>query len=494
MSQVRKPSERPRRRIGALACLPVFVSLDDRRAIVAGGSAAAAWKAELLAAAGADVVVFTENLSAEMRDLLQQGAAAGSLTHIARTWTPADFDGAAIAVCDAASEAEATAFAAAGRAAGVLTNTIDDIPNSGFQFGAIVNRSPVTIGISTAGAAPVLAQAIRRRIETALPHALADWARLARRVREQTMARLPTAGQRRAFWERFSERVLSGAPAPASGDALDAEIAEAAGAARGRVTLVGAGPGDAEYLTVKAVRALQSADVVLFDDLVADEVLELARREARCLTVGKRGGRQSCRQEDINAMMVTLARQGKHVVRLKSGDPMVFGRGGEEIAQLEAQGIPVEIVPGITAALALAARLGVSLTHRDAAHSVRLVTGHSKRGGLPQDLDWKGLADLQTTDIFYMAGGTAGALAQRLIDEGLPPATPAAIVGGLGRPDERRWAGTLAGIEMGIAEIGREAPVLIGVGQVFCSLLTVRNLQGMNEPFRDEMPANSRAG
>ncbi len=189
--------------------------------------------------------------------------------------------------------------------------------------------------------------------------------------------------------------------------------------AAGSVVLVGAGPGDPELLTLKAVRALQSADVILFDALVSDEILDFACREAKRLAVGKRGGRKSCKQSDINDLMVRLARRGKRVVRLKAGDPMIFGRAGEEIAQLEAAGIPVEVVPGITAGLAAAAALGVSLTHRDHAHSVRFVTGHSKNGGLPDGLDWHGLADGETSLVFYMAGRTGAAVASRLIEGGL---------------------------------------------------------------------------
>jgi uroporphyrin-III C-methyltransferase/precorrin-2 dehydrogenase/sirohydrochlorin ferrochelatase len=199
--------------------------------------------------------------------------------------------------------------------------------------------------------------------------------------------------------------------------------------------LVGAGPGDAELLTLKAVRVLQSADVILFDDLVSDEVLELARREAKRLMVGKRGGRESCAQTDINALMVKLAGQGKHVVRLKSGDPMVFGRAGEEIAEVAAAGIRVEVVPGITSASAMAALLGTSLTHRDFAHSVRFVTGHAKTGRLPEDLDWRGLADAETTLVFYMAGRTAGAIADRLMAEGMAGDTPVVAVASVSRPD-----------------------------------------------------------
>ncbi|WP_300300430.1 uroporphyrinogen-III C-methyltransferase, partial [Ferrovibrio sp.] len=196
---------------------------------------------------------------------------------------------------------------------------------------------------------------------------------------------------------------------------------------------------------------------------------ELARREARRMMVGKRGGRASCRQDDINALMIKLARQGKRVVRLKSGDPMVFGRAGEEIAALRAEHIPVEIVPGITAALAAASSLGVSLTHREAAHSLRLVTGHSRKGGLPADLDWRGLADPETSLMVYMGGRTGGDFAARLIAEGLSPATPVVAVAAVSRPEEVRWQGQLDNLADGLASLGSEQPVLVGIGRVFAA-------------------------
>lgn len=440
----RKPVETSTsRRIGALAKLPVFLDLQGKRAVVVGETPGAAWKAELLQAAGAEVVC------------------------IAGGWRAEDLSGATLAVIDAVDVTEAAAFHAAAKAAGAICSAIDKPDHCDVQFGAIVNRSPVVIGISTDGAAPILAQAIRRRIETLLPASLGAWAAAAKRIRKSVAERLPAGGLRRAFWERFSERAFIEPVVPA-----DIEIAPM-NASGGHVTLVGAGPGDAELLTLKAMRALQAADVILFDDLVSDEVLELARREARRMMVGKRGGRASCRQEDINALMIKLARQGKRVVRLKAGDPMVFGRAGEEIAALDAAGIPVSVVPGITAALAAASSLGVSLTHRDAAHSVRFVTGHSRQGGLPADLDWRGLADAQTSLMVYMGGRTGGAFAARLMREGLPAATPVAVVSAVSRRDETRWTGQLAELGEALTRIGVEQPVLVGIGQVFAAARVV---------------------
>ena len=230
---------------------------------------------------------------------------------------------------------------------------------------------------------------------------------------------------------------------------------------------MGAGPGDAELLTLKAMRALQAADVILFDDLVSDEVLELARREAKKMLVGKRGGRKSCKQEDINATMIALAKSGKQVVRLKSGDPVIFGRAGEEIAILEANNIPVSIVPGITSASAMAAQLGVSLTHRDHAQSVRFVTGHSRHGKLPENIDWNSIADPCVSTIFYMGGRTVQKIKATLLQNGLNPDTPVAIVSSVTRQNEQRWMGCLHELDKGMSEIGINNPVLIGVGNIF---------------------------
>lgn len=474
-------------RMGPLAVLPVFFSLQGKQVALAGDSDAAAWKAELLAASGAEVHVYAPDPGAVMKGLLDGGSPSGRFVHHARPWDPACLIGKALAICDAETDGEARAFACAARAAGVPVNVIDNPSFCDFQFGSIVNRSPVVIGISTNGVAPILGQAIRRRIETLIPPALAGWAALAGRLREQVLARLAAGPQRRAFWERFTDWAFSGEDAPEDRSGATALI-ERTGlglrADQGKVTLVGAGPGSADYLTLKAVRALQGADVILFDDLVADEVLELARREARRMMVGKRGGRDSCRQEDINDLMVRLAKQGKSVVRLKSGDPMIFGRAGEELARLKAEGIPVSVVSGVTSAAAMAERFGVSLTHRDHAQSLRLVTAHSRHGDLPESVDWNGLADPATTVIFYMGGRMAGRISARLQEQGRAATTPVAIMSGVGRASERRWTGPLSALAAGVASLGLEEtgdPVLIGVGEVFGELQVVGTLPGNGE-------------
>jgi uroporphyrin-III C-methyltransferase / precorrin-2 dehydrogenase / sirohydrochlorin ferrochelatase len=464
-----KPADAAPARMGALAKLPIFLDLQGKRAVLVGGTAAAAWKAELLEAAGAVVHVYAADVGPEMSERIVPD---GRIIHHARPWAVDIFDGAAIALADVETDDEARAFTCAAQARGVPVNVIDKPAFCQFQFGSIVNRSPVIIGISTDGAAPILGQAIRRRIETLLPPTLAQWGQLARDVRDTVMSRLAKGPARRAFWEAFADRSFGAAPVADTKADVEALISNiraimggAASATNGRVTLVGAGPGDAELLTLKAVRALQSADVILFDDLVSDDVLELARREAKRMLVGKRGQRESCAQSDINALMIKLAKQGKRVVRLKSGDPMIFGRGGEEIAELEAHRITVDVVPGITTALAVAASLGVSLTHRDHAQSVRFVTGHTRDGELSDDLDWRGLADPATTLVFYMGGRTAAAIATRLIAAGLAATTPVAMIAAASRPDEARWHGDLGQLAQatdGLSAAGR--PVIICIG------------------------------
>jgi len=350
-----------------LARLPVFLALDGKRAVLAGGSAAAAWKAELLSAAGARIDVYAADVSDDMAAVMADPP-RGAITAHARGWSATDLTGAAGAIGACDDDVSAAAFAAAARAAGVPVNVIDKPAFCDFSFGAIVNRSPLVIGISTDGAAPVFAQAIRAKLEAMLPQGFAAWAAAAQRWRAAVKASgLPFAG-RRKFWQLFTAHAVKNpdaAPGDADFERFIAEVqGEGAAVEAGTVTLVGAGPGDPELLTLRAVRALQSADVILFDDLVSRDVLDFARREARKMLVGKTGFSPSCKQEDINALMVGLAKQGKREVRLKGGDPLIFGRAAEELDACAAAGIAVEVVPGITAAQGAAARLGLTQTGR----------------------------------------------------------------------------------------------------------------------------------
>ena len=467
----RTPAEIATNRIGVLARLPAFFALEGKRAIVAGGSPAATWKAELLSAAGAAVQVFAAAAGEEMR-ALATSPPRGAVVVNQRAWQADDLRGAAIAVADCADDAEAARFAAAARAAGVPVNVIDRPAFCDFSFGAIVNRSPLVIGISTDGAAPVFGQAIRAKIEALIPKGFARWAEAARTWRPQVQAlALPFRG-RRSFWERFTARAVA-APNAAPADAdLDALFSSAAAPVAGAVTLVGAGPGDPELLTLRAVRALQSADVILFDDLVAPDILDFARREAKKMLVGKTGHAPSCKQDDINALMISLAKAGRRVVRLKGGDPMIFGRADEEISACRAAGIAVEVVPGITTAQGAASRLLVSLTRRGQARRVQYLTGHGRDGKLPADIDWASLADPAVTTVVYMPTKTLPALVASAVEAGLDPATPAVAVERATRADERVIAATIAELPARLAAEPPSGPVVVLIGRALADYVT----------------------
>jgi uroporphyrin-III C-methyltransferase / precorrin-2 dehydrogenase / sirohydrochlorin ferrochelatase len=462
----RPPSEIRSTRMAALSRLPAFFALEGKRAIVAGGTQAAVWKAELLSAAGARVDVFAPAATPDMW-ALAAAPPVGAVRLHERKWTPADFTAAAIAVADCADDKEAAAFAAAARAAGVPVNVVDRPAFCDFAFGAIVNRSPLVIGISTDGAAPVFGQAIRAKIEALIPKGFARWADAARtwRPRVQTLA-LPFRG-RRNFWEKFADRAVA-APdkSPTEAD-LDALLVPVHAPQEGSVVLVGAGPGDPELLTLRAVRALQSADVILFDNLVSAEVLDFARREAKKMLVGKTGYAPSCRQDDINALMVSLAKAGRRVVRLKGGDPMIFGRADEEIAACRKAGIAVEVVPGVTAAQGAASRLLVSLTRRLEARRVQYITGHDRGGRLPDDIDWASLADPTVTTVVYMPTKTLPDLVAKALAAGLDPATPAVAVARATRADERVIGASIAKLPERLAAETPSGPIVVMIGCVF---------------------------
>lgn len=476
MTRARIPERHAPARIDALATLPVFHRLRGRNVLLAGSSEGVLWKAELLAAAGAHVCAFIDDgqrISAFR--LLQQALSDrapdgfGSIRLEQRRWQHADIAGCALAVGDFEDEAEARRFSEAAHVAGIPVNLIDRPALCDFQFGAIVNRSPLIISISTDGAAPVFGQAIRARIETLLPRVLGDWARAALEWRREVQARKPDFRIRRRFWERFAARAISARQAPELTDRgvlmseLDIDLARPAA---GSVVLVGAGPGDAELLTIKAVRALQSADVILHDDLVSHEVLELARREARRMLVGKKGHGPSCKQADINALMVKLARQGRNVVRLKGGDPLIFGRASEEIEACRAAGIAVSIVPGISAAQGAAASLGLSLTERKVARRVQYLTGHGEDGALPANINWAAIADPTATTILYMPRHTLAEFVARALANGLDPDTPAAAITNATRDDEAALDAPVAALP-GLVERHRpDGPTLVMIGAI----------------------------
>ena len=453
-------------RINPLPNLPLFHKLQGRRAVVAGASPGALWKAELLSAAGAEVLLLSDDeAGAGIFRNLVAGPVRGPVTLLPRRWEEADLHGAALAVADIGDRQEALAFVAAARAAGTPVNIIDQTDLCDFQFGTIVNRAPIVIAVSTDGSAPMLGQSIRARIESVLPLGLSAWAEAAQRWRPLLKQRVKSFRARRAFWQRFVARAwanLDRAPTEADG----ALLFEGQAPAQGSVTLVGAGPGDPELLTLKAVRALQNATVILYDDLVGPEVLELARREAERVAVGKTGHGPSCSQEDINRRIVELARAGETVVRLKGGDPLIFGRATEEIDACRAAGISASIVPGISAAQGAAAALGFSLTERSEARRVQFVTGHGAEGRLPQDIDWTAIADPIATTVVYMPRKTLPQFAERALSAGIDPETPALAIASATLPQQDQVCGTIANIASRTEVLEDGAPVIVIIGRV----------------------------
>jgi len=428
-------------RIAPLPNLPLFHKLEGRKAVVVGASEGASWKAELLAAAGAAVV------------------------RLEKEWNAEQLEGAVIAVADLADRSEALRFVEVARAAGAVVNIIDQTDLCDIQFGTIVNRSPVVIAISTDGAAPMLGQSIRARIESVLPLGLSNWARAAKEWRPALKERLADFAARRGFWQRFVAAAWAATESqPTAGD-FEA-LLESTPQPKGRVTLVGAGPGDPELLTLKAVRALQSATVILYDQLVGADVLELARREARRIPVGKTGHGPSCKQSEINTMMVGLALSGENVVRLKGGDPMIFGRAAEEIDACAAAGIEVSVIPGISAAQGAASSLLMSLTERRHARRVQFVTGHGADGKLPEDIDWLTVADRNATTVLYMPRKTLNEFVRQALAKGLDPATPAIAIASASLPEQRHVAGPVAEIGALAEELPAGAPVTVVVGWV----------------------------
>jgi uroporphyrin-III C-methyltransferase / precorrin-2 dehydrogenase / sirohydrochlorin ferrochelatase len=470
-----QPARPPR--MAPLSTLPLFFDLSAKRVVVAGGNEAAAWKVELLSAAGASVEVWDPDPCTEM-EALAADPPGGLVVLIGRAWDAATFTGAELVVGAANDEDEARRIFAAARRAGVPVNVIDRPAFCSFRFGAIVNRSPLVVGISTDGAAPVFGQAIRSRIEALLPAGFARWVQAAKTWREELHKLKLGAAQRRRFWERFATVALREPDRVPGRRDRDQLLGEARGGSvhgreAGHVSLVGAGPGNPELLTLAAVRALRWADIILYDDLVAPEILDFARREAKRMLVGKTGHRPSCRQDDINALMIQLAKAGKRVVRLKAGDPMIFGRAGEEIAALRQAGISLDVIPGITAAQGAAASLEVSLTHRGGARRVQFVTGHAHDGRLPDDLDLAALADPAATTAVYMPLGTLGTLSARLLAEGVESDLPMCAVFNATRPGERIVSGTLATIHALVQATDASGPCILLMGRALRSVRPV---------------------
>jgi uroporphyrin-III C-methyltransferase / precorrin-2 dehydrogenase / sirohydrochlorin ferrochelatase len=350
----------------------------------------------------------------------------------------------------------------------IFVNVVDDAALSSFHVPAVVDRAPLTIAISSGGEAPMLARLLRERLETLLDHSLGALATLAARLRRRIRLRHPNLAARRNFYESLfagpvATLLRQGRPEEARRTAEQA-LAAVRVASTGSVVLVGAGPGDPGLLTLRALRALNEADVILHDRLVSAEVLDLARRDAERIEVGKQAGHHHTTQDGIHALLLQHAQAGRRVVRLKGGDPFVFGRGGEELEFLRDHGIPYEVVPGITAAVACAAYAGVPLTHRDHAQSVRFVTAHCQSSR--DTLDWAALAQERQTLAVYMGVAELAELRMRLIEHGRAPSTPFALIENGSRPEQRVITGTLADLAERAASHAVRSPALLILGEV----------------------------
>ncbi len=447
---------------------PVFLDLKGRLCLVVGGGAVAARKVRLLRRAGARVRVVAPTLKSELAAL----AAEGVVEHRARAFCPADLEGCALAVAATADQAVNQEVAEAAQARQLPVNVVDRPELCSFVFPAVVDRSPVVVAVSSGGRAPVLARMLRERLEALIPAGYGRLAAFAGRYRERVKERLRDATARRRFWEWVLEgpvaaQFLGGAERRAAA-LLEGALEEAKRSEghwrQGEIYLVGAGPGDPELLTLRALRLLQRADVILYDRLVPEAILELGRREAERIYVGKRRAFHAMRQEEINALMIRLARQGKRVLRLKGGDPFVFGRGGEEIATVAEEGIPFQVVPGITAATGCAAYAGIPLTHRDCAHSVLFVAGHRAEGGEP--MDWEAMVRPGQTLVVYMGLQGLEALCRGLVAHGMRPDMPAALVERGTTRDQRVIVATVATLPEAVAREPVRAPTLLIVGEV----------------------------
>ncbi len=444
---------------------PLFADLQGRRVLVVGGGEIAARKVQLLLEASADVHVGAPELAPQLTEWAQQGR----IHVLSGTFRPEWLDGAWLAVAATDDRAVNAAVAEAAGARRIFSNVVDDAELSSFQVPSIVDRSPLIVAISSSGVAPVLARRLRERVESMFDHSLGALASLAARYRPRIRAARPGLKQRRAFYDWLLDGPVAALLRQQQPDeaarVLDEELARPQPQSQGSVVLVGAGPGDPGLLTLKALRALNEADVILYDRLVSPAVLSLARRDADRIAVGKRPGEDhDATQARIHALLVEHARAGRRVVRLKGGDAFIFGRGGEELEHLRAHQVPFEVVPGITAALACAAYAGIPLTHREHAQSVTLVTAHCRED--EDTLDWAGLAGAHQTLAFYMGVGQLETLSSRLIRHGRAGSTPFALVENGSRPEQRVVSGQLQDLARVARRHDVRSPALLIVGEV----------------------------
>ena len=445
---------------------PVFLNLRQRDCIVIGGGEVASRKISLLLDAGAYVTVYSPVLG----ETLRRWAEEGKIRHVAQEFRPEMLKDCALVIAATDDIAVNRRVSEAAKANGIPVNVVDQPDLCTFIMPSIIDRSPVTIAVSTGGRSPVLARLIRARLETLIPAGYGSLARLVTGFRDKVKQKFKHPPRRRQFWEevlqgRIAELVYSGQDKAAE-KALQERLDTVDGNKPpvGEVYLVGGGPGDPDLLTFRALRLMQQADVVVYDRLVSPAVLELVRRDAERVYAGKERDNHALPQEDINHLLVRLAKEGKRVVRLKGGDPFIFGRGGEEIDTLAAEGIPFQVVPGITAAAGCASYAGIPLTHRDYAQSVVFVTGHLQDGTV--NLNWQSLVQPDQTIVFYMGLHGIEAISRELIRHGMPPSTLAALVQQGTTRNQRVLTGNLETLPSIVEKAKVKAPTLIIVGAV----------------------------
>ena len=445
---------------------PVFLDLNRRRCLVVGGGEVAAGKVQQLLRSNADILVVAPRVGEEILALEQQG----KLTREARAFMPDDVVGCALAIAATADKEVNVRVAEAAKADNVPVNVVDNPALCSFIMPSVVDRDPVQIAVSTGGASPVLARLLRVKLETLIPASYGRLATVVREFRGRVKQRFPEFRQRRRFWENILqgpvvEMLFAGREAAAV-QALENELdnAEPTDLRSGEVYLVGGGPGDPDLLTFRALRLMQQADVVLYDRLVAPAIVELVRKEAKRIYVGKRSDSHTVPQSELNALLVELAQQGKRVLRLKGGDPFIFGRGGEEIEELAAAGVPFQVVPGITAAAGCASYAGIPLTHRDYAHSCLFVTGHLKDGKLA--FNWPALLQPKQTLAIYMGVKGIDVLQKNLLQHGMRPDMPAAVIQQGTTPNQKVYPGTVSTLAKTVADQEVKPPSMIVIGEV----------------------------
>jgi uroporphyrin-III C-methyltransferase/precorrin-2 dehydrogenase/sirohydrochlorin ferrochelatase len=445
--------------------LPVFLRIKQQRVLVVGGGPVALRKVQMLLRAEARIRLVAPQVEAELKQALKDRMHQVE----ERQFVERDLDGCKLAIAATADSAVNMEVSMAASKRNMPVNVVDQPELCTFIFPSIVDRSPVVVAVSSGGTSPVLARLLRARLETFIPSGYGLLASMLGRYRTQVKRRFSTVTQRMRFWEGMvngpvGELTMNGQNAQAEALLLQQLEHGAGPGMQGEVYLVGAGPGDPDLLTFRALRLMQQADVVLYDRLVSPQILNMTRQDAEKIHVGKERSKHTMPQHEISKLLVTLAQQGKRVCRLKGGDPFIFGRGGEEIEELAAANIPFQIVPGITAATGCAAYAGIPLTHRDYAQSVRFVTGHLKDDSC--DLDWPQLVQPAQTVVYYMGLISLPLICAKLIEHGQDPETPIALVQQGTTPEQRVYTGTLRTMPALIANEEVKAPTLIIVGRV----------------------------